>query len=192
MTMRFVTPLFFALLFGSASTATAKVLHSREGAFKLAFPRAEKVERKHVYLSASQLAAIEKLCRCKQKSKLMTVYIGKRGQQTLGYAYIDTHVVRTLPETFMVVLDPAGKVEGVHILAFHEPPEYMPRPRWLAQFKGRAGGAKLRVQGGIAGIAGATLSAHAVTRATRRILAVHQMIGLGAKAAALTAQRAGR
>lgn len=117
----------------------AKVFYSRAGAMKLAFPRATSVERKHIYPTTEQLARIAKLCRCKPPGKLLTVYVGHRDGKTLGYAYIDTHRVRTLPETFMVVLDPSGKVQGVHILAFHEPPEYMPPPRWLAQFQGRRG-----------------------------------------------------
>lgn len=181
----------YTLLFGLlACTAfprpvEAKVFYSRAGAMKLAFPQATRVERRHIYPTAEQLATISKFCRCKAPGKLLTVYVGHRDATTLGYAYIDTHRVRTLPETFMVVLDAAGKVVAVHILAFHEPPEYLPPPRWLAQFKGRKSqGRDLRVRSGIAGLAGSTLSAYAITGATRRILVIHSVLGLSKKVAA--------
>ncbi|MCJ7726406.1 MAG: hypothetical protein MUP76_08490, partial [Acidimicrobiia bacterium] len=40
--------------------------------------------------------------------------------------FIETHQVRTLPETILIVINPEGRVRGVHMLAFHEPPEYGP------------------------------------------------------------------
>lgn len=171
-------------LAGLPAQSEAKVFYSRAGAMKLAFPQATRVERRHIYPTADQLATMGKICRCKPPGKLLTVYVGHRDGKTLGYAYIDTHRVRTLPETFMVVLDASGKVQAVHILAFHEPPEYQPPPRWLAQFKGRRGGQDLRVRGGIAGLAGSTLSAYAITGATRRILVIHSVLGLSQKVAA--------
>lgn len=176
--------LTFLLLAGASAPTSAKVFHSREGAFKLAFPRADKVERKHVFLTAAQRKQIQQTCRCRYEAKLLTVYVGKRGGATLGYAYIETHRVRTLSETFMVVLDLKGAVSGVHILAFHEPPEYMPRSGWLAQFRGRTG------RGGkaIAGLAGATMSAHAIMKGVARILATHRAVGLGAPARATAAR----
>jgi hypothetical protein len=184
-----------ALLGGlaSAAPAAAKVFHSREGAFKLAFPRADRVRRKHVFVTAKQRAAVQKACRCSSPAKLLTIYVGEKGGSTLGYAYIDTHRVRTLPETFMVVFGPKGAIRAVHILAFHEPPEYMPRGRWLGQFRGRR---PATLGKGVAAIAGATLSANAINGAVRRIAATHRVLGLtGAstmKTAAAGAGGAGR
>ena len=165
-----------ALVFAAAIPveASAKIFYSREGAFKLAFPKADKVRRKHLFVKGDQRTLIERSCRCRAPAKLLTVYVGERQGSVLGYAYIDTHRVRTLPETFMVVIDPRGKVSAVHILAFHEPPEYMPRPGWLARLKGR----RARVGGGkpLAGIAGATLSATAINTAVRKILTTHAVL----------------
>lgn len=173
--MRTIVMMGLGLLCWS-SPAGAKVFHSRQGAFKLAFPKADQIERRHVYLQPQQIQAVEKECACKLHSKLLTVYVGKLRGQVLGYAYIDSHRVRTLPETFMLVLKPDGSVAAVHILAFHEPPEYQPPSRWLAQFVGHD--PKRAQARSIAGIAGATLSANAVTRATWRLLSVHRALGL--------------
>jgi len=68
-----------------------------------------------------------------------------------------------LPETFLVVLSPDGKVTATHLLAFYEPSEYAPPARWLEQFHGATAADELRVGRGIAGITGSTLTSEAVT-----------------------------
>lgn len=159
-----------------ATPSHAEVFHSRQGALKLAFPQADAVKRKHVFLREAQRQQIAELSGARLEAKLLTVYAGYKNGRLLGHAFIDTHTVRTLPETFMVVISAAGEVTRVQILAFHEPREYLPPPKWLEQFHRRRYDS---ARSGIAGIAGSTLSAHAITRATRKILAIHKVIGLG-------------
>ena len=89
-----------------------------------------------------------------------------------GYAIIDSHNVRTLPETFMVVVEPNGTLRRVEVLAFHEPPEYLPTERWIEQFPGKKLDDDLKLGAGIQGITGATLSAQAMTAGVRRALAI--------------------
>jgi Na+-translocating ferredoxin:NAD+ oxidoreductase RnfG subunit len=85
--------------------------------------------------------------------------------------------VRTLPEAVLVVLSPAGAVERVLLLAFHEPPEYAAPERWLRQFHGRdASTAAWRVGRDLHGITGATLTAHAVTATVRRAVALFDVV----------------
>lgn len=163
-------------------TGHAEVLYSRQGALKLAFPGAERIERQYIFLTEKQSKMVRALCQCELTSKLFTAYVGYKHGRRLGHAFIDTHVVRTLPETFMVVIDDKGAVIGVHILAFNEPREYLPPHGWLAQFRGHVGVGRLGAGHEIAGLAGATLSAHAVTCATRKLLAIYQVAGLGEKA----------
>ena len=106
----------------------------------------------------------------------MKVYTGMKGDEVLGYAFIDTHTVRTMPEAFMVVLSPNGIVRSLRVLAFYEPREYQPNNRWYAQFEQVSAGQSLRVGGDIHGIAGATLSARATTRGVRRALAFYEIL----------------
>jgi hypothetical protein len=107
----------------------------------------------------------------------VTRYIGKDAQgNVLGTAYFDTHRVRTLDETLMVVVDPSGRAARIEILACDEPPEYLPKKGWLAQFLGRALDPELSVKRGIRGITGATLSSQAATDAVRRVLAIHEAL----------------
>ena len=159
----------------SSLTAEAKVYHSRQSALKLAFPTATKITRKHIFLSQKQRKALEHLARQPIRSRLLTTYIGYKGSKALGFAFIETLRVRTLPATFLLVLSTQGALQRVHVLAFHEPQEYLPPKRWLKQFKGKRATA-LQKHGTIAGIAGATLSAVAVQRCVTRVLAIYQLL----------------
>ncbi len=101
---------------------------------------------------------------------------GIRDGDVIGYALIDVHNVRTLPEAFMVVLSPAGDVRSLRVLAFHEPLEYKPTNRWYRQFDNKSIDARLRLGGDVHGVVGATLSARATTRGVRRALAYYQVL----------------
>ncbi len=169
-------PLFAGLLWVLAAPAGATVFYSRDEALKLAFPDADRVAPKEFFLTAAQRAAIEKEAKSPLDSDLLTVYVGYRGDHPSGYALFDTHVVRTLPETFLVVLSAEGTVTATHLLAFYEPPEYAPPDRWLAQFHGAALSDELRVGRGIAGITGSTLTSEAVTGGIRRALAIYAVL----------------
>jgi len=154
----------------------AVVFYARDEALELAFPEAEKVESRDFFLTAEQRERIENRAKSKVESDLVTVYVGSGKDGILGYAFIDTHQVRTLPETFMVVLDSKGQVKATHVLAFHEPAEYMPTERWLEQFDQRSDPAEIRVGRAIASMTGSTLTAHAVAGAVRRALAMHEIL----------------
>jgi hypothetical protein len=155
-----------------ACPAYATVFLAKDEALALAFPGNERIEERVVILTNAQKAEIEQRARAKLESQLWTIYVGWKGGEVQGYAVIDSHIVRTLPETFMVVIDPKGALRRVDVLAFHEPPEYLPTERWIGQFKGHALDDDLKLGAGIQGITGATLSAQAMTAGVRRALAL--------------------
>ncbi len=159
-----------------AASAHGKVFFSQNEALELAFPDAEEVTSKTFILDEGQIARIESLAKCELDSKLVKIYTGLRDGKVLGYALIDVHNVRTLPEAFMVVLSPTGKVRSLRVLAFHEPLEYKPTDRWYRQFDDRSIEAPLRLGGDVHGVVGATLSARATTRGVRRALAFYEVL----------------
>ena len=178
MRSRRVVLALLALLF-TAAPAAAEVFLSQREALALAFPGADRIERTSVVLDDAQAAAVETLSGAPLESKLVTLHQGFRGDELLGYAVIDIHNVRTLPEAFMVVLTPEGRVATLRMLAFYEPSEYKPPQRFLAQFDARALDPSLRLGGAIHGIAGSSLSARAVTTGVRRSLALYQVLVRG-------------
>lgn len=163
-----------------AEPAAGKVFLSQEEALEIAFPDADRVERETYVLSDEQLQALQKHARAEFPNQIITVHRGYRDGELLGYAFIDVHTVRTLPEAFLVVLTPEGTVRTLRVLAFYEPLDYLPTGRWYEQFGGKDSEAPLRLGGDVHGIVGATLSARAATAGVRRALAVHELILNGA------------
>lgn len=167
-----------AILLGTAlaTTAQAKVFMTKSEALAWAFPEADRVEDRRFVLTDEQVAEIEKRAQSKLDSRIVTLYVGHKGDAVLGYAVIDQHLVRTLQEAFLVVLSAEGEVRRLRVLAFHEPAEYKPNDRFLSQFEGKEGGTPLRLAREVHGIAGATLSSQAVTGGVRRVLAYHEVL----------------
>ena len=159
-----------------AASAAGKVFLTQEEALRLAFREAA-VERRTFYLTEAEQAEVARLAGGPRPSALAVAYVAMRDGRLVGTAYFDTHIVRTQPETLMVVIDPAGAIARLEVLSFSEPEEYMPRPNWYAQFPGRALSDELAVRRGIRAVSGATLTARATTDAARRVLALHQILG---------------
>ena len=161
----------------AASFVGAKVYLTQEEALRLAFPAGTSVERRTAFLTAAQQEAARKFCGSeKAPSALITFYVGTTDGREVGTAYFDTHVVRTQPETILVLVDPHGAIARIEVLAFAEPEEYLPRANWYGQFSGRKLDEDLAVRRGIRPVSGATLTARATLDAARRVLAVHQVL----------------
>jgi len=157
----------------AAGPAAAKVFLSVEEALHLAFKGCS-VERRTVFLTPEQRARIQKLAGGEIKSSLVNPYRATCDGKEGGTAYFDSHVVRTLPETLMVVIDSQGKVARVEVLAFAEPEDYLPPGRWYGQFLGQGLSDDLALGHHLRGVTGASLTARATTDAVRRVLAIHQ------------------
>jgi len=173
--------LLAALVWLWPAVGSAKVFFSRAEALELAFPTADRVDSKLHLLTEAQAQEIEQLAHAPLESKLVRIYSGFSGEELLGYAVIDVHNVRTLPEAFMVVLTPEGAVRSVRVLAFHEPLDYLPNERWYEQFADKTLGEPIRVGNDVHAVIGATLSAQATVRGVRRALAYYQVLIAGGK-----------
>lgn len=172
----------FGALFGgaliSAGPASAQVLMTQEEALALAFPAATRVDRKTAYLSDEQLRRARALAGrdVEIDQAIVTYYVGYRDRRPLGVAYFDAHRVRTMTEVVMVVVSPDARVQRMDVVKFTEPPEYRAPDGWIEQIEGRKLDDELSLKGGVRNLTGATLTARALTRAARRVLALHAMI----------------
>lgn len=164
-----------ALLLLAAGPAQGRVLMTQQQAIGQAFPAPQTVERKTLYLSADQARRVAEVAGTPVETRVIAYYTGRRAGRVTGYAYFDTHVVRTLPETIMILVEPEGRLSRIDILSFEEPEDYLPPERWLEQFPGRVLDDDLALKRGIHALTGASLSARAVTQAARRVLALHRL-----------------
>ncbi len=167
------------VLWLAADPAAGKVFLSVDEALRLAFPQCQ-VARRTAFLTPDQRKKAATLAGAEIPSALIDRSIATCAGQPGGTAYFDTHRVRTLPETLLVVVDPAGKVARLEVISFREPEDYLPRGPWYAQFLGAGLDGNLDLRRSIRPVTGATLTANATLSAVRRVLAVHQVLaGVG-------------
>lgn len=162
----------------AVAPAAAQTLLTQEEALALAFPAPAAVERHTAYLSPEQLEGARALAGddVEIEQGIVTYYVGRRDGEPLGAAYFDAHRVRTKDEVVMVVVGSDDRIRRVDVLKFTEPPEYRAPEGWIDQLDGRRLDDALSVRGGLHNLAGATLTARAMARAARRVLALHAMI----------------
>jgi hypothetical protein len=134
------------------------------------FPDAERLDATDVILSDEMARRLDDLARSRIPERMVTFYAARRGEAVLGYAVIQSHVVRTKRETLLVAFEPDGRIRRIVVLSFLEPPEYKPSERWLSQFAGKGATDRLAVGDDLAPISGSTLSARGVAEQSRWLL----------------------
>jgi hypothetical protein len=171
--IRVLAPLAFSLPLLAALPTTQEALG-------LAFPGAQ-LTRKEFVLSESQAAQVKGFAGGELAGRWCVAYEARRNGTLVGVGFFDSHRVRTLNETVLVAISPEGRILRVEAVVFREPAEYLAKEAWVKQFEGKALDAQLNLKGAIRPLSGATLTAHALTDAARRCLALHQVLYREAK-----------
>lgn len=143
-----------------------------------AFPDCE-VKRVACKLDKKAVGQVRKLAAQKSfNKKAAFAYVARDADgKIVGTAFFDAHKVRTKRETLMVLVNPSGTLKGVETVVFQEPPEYIAQDAFYASLEGRSQGRKLQLGRGLDGTTGATLTCRAVADCTRRVLALHEVLG---------------
>jgi hypothetical protein len=165
----------FALLGWAALPAAADVLLTEKAALDRAFAGAA-VERRTLYLTAEQVSAVEKAARSRLPSPVVTTFEARANGAVSGRAVLDTHTVRTMPETLLTVVEPDGRLRMALVLQFGEPPDYLPRDGWLKTLDGKVLDDDLWPGRGVRRVTGSTLTVQALTEALRRSLAIDSLL----------------
>lgn len=150
---------------------------TQQQALASAFPAGTKITRQAIFLKPEQASAAKKESGVDFPDQMIVRYAGSNAAGVVGYAYFDTHRVRTLPETVMVVVTPDGQVGRIEILSFDEPPDYLPKERWIEQIEGRRLDDDLSLKRAIRPLSGASLTGRSIVNASRKVLALHRVIG---------------
>lgn len=161
-------------------SAGAEVIMTEKAALERAFPGLTPA-RRTLYLTKDQVAAVERAARSHMSSPVVTVFEARSAETDAGRAYLDTHVVRTMPETVLTVVEPDGRLRMALVLQFGEPTDYLPRQRWLDTLTGKALDDDLWPGRGVRRVTGSTLTVQALTEAVRRSLAVDAIVVRGTR-----------
>ncbi len=163
------------ILFLLVNKVLAGLLVHPEKVMKENFPQS-KIEKKNILITTEKAKQIEKLSNIKLKSKIFKIYIAKKNNKVVGYGILHMHRVRTKNEAVLISFTPDCKVVDVEIIAFYEPPEYIPDKKWLNLFKNKTVKDSIRLKSDIPNITGATLSAQAVARAVKQATAICEVV----------------
>lgn len=158
-----------------AAVTLAEVLMTEKAAIERAFPGSA-AERRTLFLTPEQVGKVEQAARSKLPSAVVTAFVARRDGVVTGRGVLDTHTVRTMPESVLTVVEPDGRLRMALVLQFAEPPDYLPREGWLKTLEGRVLDDELWPGRSVRRVTGATLTVQALTEAVRRSLALDAVV----------------
>ncbi|MEY4667523.1 MAG: hypothetical protein RL518_222 [Pseudomonadota bacterium] len=160
----------------SPLVACAEVLLAQDEAMEAAFGADTQITSRTKKIPSEQKLRIEEIAQTTLTSSFLHYYEGRRNGELLGYAVIDSRVMRTNLAVFMVVVSPDLVVQKVILLAFHEPSEYQPTDAWLKLLEGSRPMQDLVPGQGLAPIAGSTLTVNGLSDGVRAVRASFEVL----------------
>lgn len=174
MMKQFLFFLLLGVLLTSGSFAQSKV--SVDEVIKTSFTHVSAVEPKQLILTKSQFAKVRSRAKTSIDTKVYRYYNIKGQDKDLGKAVLITRKVRAKKATVLYAFDNRGTLRFSEIMAFGEPPEYIPSSIWMGQLKNQKETAKLTVGKDIPTISGSTLSARSITEGARIARALYEIV----------------
>ncbi|MBZ5535490.1 MAG: FMN-binding protein [Acidobacteriia bacterium] len=157
------------LLLVTAPLLVAEKYLTEAQALKIAFPQSQSVNAETRLISDDDRQEIKKRYGIEIMGTSVRIFSGRSNSKVDGYAVIDSEVGKSEPITFIVAIDPLGKVQTVAIMEFRETRGWeVKEPRFLRQFHGKRSTDHLRVNDDVVNLSGATLSSYAVTKGVKK------------------------
>lgn len=144
---------------------------------KLCFPQADRFEEQIRQFTAAQKKAIAQAAGGPVRLRGQRYWIAHQGTNILGVLVADHVLGKHEVIDYAVALTPDGKILQIEILEYREShgSEIRGEP-WRAQFKGKTTQDKLRLNGDIYNISGATISCRSITEGVKRVLATFALV----------------
>lgn len=178
------------VLFGPL-LAFGTVLLTQEQAIKQMFPDADEVKRVSQFLTADQVAGVKQVLDGKwtlypptgkgvaaEHDSVTFFFAGKQGQQT-GVALIESQPGKWGQTTYVIALDPDGKVTNLAVMSYAE---QHGRPiatrRFLSQFIGKTSKSPLQIGKDVDAVSGATIVSRATAFAVKKVIVLYETVYL--------------
>jgi len=178
-----------ALVIPPAQVAIAGDYLSIDAAQRDLFAQAERFDEIVLALNPAQKQSVTELAGPQPPHRSLRAWKAVRGNDVLGYVFVDEVLGRQDMITYAVGIDASGRMGSLEVLSYRESHGGEIRgTAWRNQFDGREGLQHLRFGTDIKNIAGATLSCEHVTQGVRWIAALWQVtLRSGASGAAAAA-----
>lgn len=158
------------------SSAFGAVLITPYEALAQNFGKESSITKKSILLSKEQALKVSQKAQSKLSTKLYRAFVVTEKEKILGHAVLLNETVRTKNAAVLYLFDSSGRIKTVEIVAFNEPPEYIPSDVWMEQFREKTISDTLRVGKDIPTITGATMSARNIADGSRVALALYEII----------------
>lgn len=177
-----------AFVIPPAQVAVAADYLSVDAAQRGLFAQADRFDEIVLALNSAQKQSVTELAGPQPPHRSLRAWRAMRGNDVLGYVFVDEVLGRQDMITYAVGIDPSGRMGPLEVLSYRESHGGEIRgTAWRNQFEGREGLQTLRFGTDIKNIAGATLSCEHVTQGVRWVAALWQVTLRSAAAGASTA-----
>ena len=164
---------------------------TEEQALAVVFPDCDEIVADNFVMTSEEKNHLETVLSRRLCEDGFVVYMGKKGGVLQGYAIITEEIGKFHPFTFIVGVQPDGKINKLAILVYRESRgAEIAKKRFLYQFVGKSFKNPIRTNKDIINITGATMSVQWLCAGVRKALAViseYYLCGIrvpaGAKAA---------
>ena len=170
--------IFFTLLLGTllSQSSVAGNKASVDDVIKSSFTGVTTIEPKQIILTKKQFSQVQSRAKAAVRTKIYRYYDIKSKTKRLGYAVLIARKVRAKKATVLYAFDNCGRLKFTEIMAFGEPPEYMPNKTWMSQLQDKDASTILTVGKDIPTISGSTLSARSITEGARVARAIYEIV----------------
>lgn len=166
----------FYIVLLMSTLLSAQLLITPVESMNMAFGGSVEITKKNTLLSKKDAKRIQNIAKVKLNSKIFRIFTAKEDSTIVGYGILINQKVRSKNAVIMYHITNLGLLKSVEVVSFNEPLEYLPSKTWNSQFKDRETDKMLRVSKDIPTITGATLSARAITDASRVAFAIYTEI----------------
>ena len=146
---------------------------TEEQALAVVFPDCDEIVADNLVMTPEEKTHLETLLSRRLCEDGFVVYLGKKGGVLQGYAIITEEIGKFHPFTFIVGVQPDGKINNLAILVYRESRGgEIAKKRFLYQFVGKSFKNPIRINKDIINITGATMSVQWMCAGVRKALAV--------------------
>ncbi|HHT9134848.1 MAG TPA: FAD:protein FMN transferase [Candidatus Avalokitesvara rifleensis] len=150
-----------------------QVFLTQEQALSEMFPDCDEILRDVIILTDEEKNALEDRLKRKIYEQGFEVFIGKEEGEIQGYAIITEEIGKFHPFTFIVAVEPNGKIEDLAVLVYRESRGGdVARRRFLHQFIGKSVRSPVKINRDIINITGATMSVVTMCSGVKKVLGV--------------------
>lgn len=164
------------LLLSTLLSLSAGKLVSPHDAIVQTYGKSIAIDKQALTLTPEQAKAVSRSAKTELKGMKFQAFRISRASKPVAYGVLIKRKVRTRNAAVLYMINVAGTLDAVEIIAFNEPSEFIPPAQWVAQFKGKTAADALYLDQGIPNITGATMSTRVITDNSRVALAIVETV----------------